>query len=188
MGNKIVFGLENVYIALLTEATGVYGIPEAVPGAMNLTLDPEGELAKVFADNITYATAEANNGYNAELEEALFSDAILASILGWEVDEDTGLVEVLDGTKKPFALLFQIQGDSANRRHVLYKCVASRPSQEHATKGDSVEAATTTLPIAVMPTTIDGRVVVKKSLTRSDNTTVYDAWYTAVVEPNFGVS
>lgn len=54
--NKVKFGLSNVHIAKITEVDGdiTYGEPFAMPGAVSLTADPEGETAKFHADNVVY--------------------------------------------------------------------------------------------------------------------------------------
>ena len=48
MVNKVKFGLCNVHIAPITAVSGAsitYDTPFAIKGAVNLTLDPEGESA-----------------------------------------------------------------------------------------------------------------------------------------------
>mgnify|MGYP003295252270 CR=1 FL=1 len=56
--NKVKFGLSNVHIAKITETAGVitYGTPFAMPGAVSLTADPEGETTPFYADNIKYSS------------------------------------------------------------------------------------------------------------------------------------
>lgn len=186
MGNKVQFGLSNVHVAFLNEGTGVYEAPVAIPGSVKLSLAPEGDESEFYADNIAYFTAASNQGYKGDLEMALVPDAVLADMLGWEVDSKGALVEIADGSQMPFALLFEIEGDANARRCALYKCTASRPNDEHGTKGKSVEPNTQTLPLTVVPTDIDGKLVVKSAIERSvSNATVYDGWYTAVTEPTF---
>ena len=55
MANKIKYGLKNVYYAKITEGTGgtiTYGTPVAIPGAVSMSLDAQGEISKFYADNI----------------------------------------------------------------------------------------------------------------------------------------
>ena len=57
MANKVKFGLSNVHIAPITAVSGAsitYGEPFAIKGAVNLTLDPEGESADFYGDNTKY--------------------------------------------------------------------------------------------------------------------------------------
>ena len=91
--NKIKFGLKGVYYSMLTdEATPTYGTPVAIAGAVTLSADPDGDLMKFYADDMAYAVAASNNGYNATLEMAKIPDTVLAAWLGWDVDADGGLV------------------------------------------------------------------------------------------------
>ena len=41
--NKVKYGLKNVHYAIFNSSTNTYGTPVAVPGAVNLSLSPEGE-------------------------------------------------------------------------------------------------------------------------------------------------
>ena len=57
MANKVKFNLCDVYYALLeknTETTAEYATPVRLPGAVSLSLDPEGEQEPFFADGIEY--------------------------------------------------------------------------------------------------------------------------------------
>lgn len=186
MGNKITYGLEQVHIAFFSSlATGGYEAPIPIPGAVNLTPSPEGSSSTFYADNSDYFIVTSNNGYKADLEVALFPDIVLARILGWEIDDNGMLVEFADSTPEKFALLGQVLGDEKNRRFVYYNCVAERPSDSHATKTETIDPATKTLPITITPIEIDDRKVVKGDLELSStNTVVYDRFFDAVLVPD----
>jgi len=154
MANKVLFGLKSVYAALYTESTGVWATPVAIPGAVNLSLSGEGDSSTFYADDIAYYVANQNNGYTGELEAALIPDALLASILGWEIDDNGVLVEISDAEAVPFALLFEVQGNEADKRYCFYKCTAGRPSIEHSTKNESIEPKTAVLPLTITPVAI----------------------------------
>lgn len=185
MANKVQFGLSNVYVAFLTVATQVYGTPIPIPGAVKLSLTPEGDETEFYADNIAYFTASANQGYKEDLEMALLPDAVLAEMLGWSVDDNGVLVEVADGTQKPFALLFEAEGDVNKKRYVQYNCLAARPQLEHSTKAKAIDPTTQTLPIVVSPIEIDDVLVIKGSA--EPDAAAYAAWFTEVQKPSFTV-
>ena len=68
MGNKVKYNLKNVHAAKLTETvvdtetTFTYGTPRAIPGAVSISLDAEGEMNPFYADNIVYFRTVSNNG------------------------------------------------------------------------------------------------------------------------------
>lgn len=188
--NKVTFGLEKVYVAFLdTDAASppAWETPIAIPGAVRFTPTAVGEESTFYADNGPYYTATSNNGYTAELEMALVPDAIMAEMLGWEVDSTGMVVEVTDGIQKEFALMGQVEGDEKNRRFIYYSCKASRPAKEHNTKGETIEPATDVLELTILPIEVGGRRMVKGTMELSaTNATAYNSFFTAVTLPDFG--
>ena len=95
MANKVKYGLSNVYYAKATidPSTGAatYDTPVAIKGAVNLSLDPQGELSPFYADNIKYYTVNNNSGYEGDLEIALIPDSFRKDILG-EVEDDGSVI------------------------------------------------------------------------------------------------
>ena len=188
MANKVKFGLNNVHIAKITYGTdgnGVptvtYGTPFALPGAVNLTLDAEGETADFYADNTKYFSSAANNGYSGSLEIALINDTFRTDILGETVDSKGALIENKDDTISDFALGFEIDGDAANRRFWYYQVSATRPSNSSQTIETSKTPVTETLNITAAARISDGavRVFMEKS---SGNTTQFNSFFSTVYE------
>ena len=61
MGNKVKYNLKNVHAAKLKETvsssgetTFSYENPKAIPGAVSISLDAEGESTPFYADGIVY--------------------------------------------------------------------------------------------------------------------------------------
>lgn len=184
MANKVKFGLSNVHIAKITYGEGgtiTYGTPFALAGAVNLTLDPEGDAADFYADNTKYFTASANQGYSGSLEIALINDTFRTTILGESVDKNGALIENKDNTISDFALGFQINGDQNDRKYWLYNVSAARPSTSSQTIESSKEPVTDTLDITATARITDGavRVFMEKS---STNETAYNGFFEAVYE------
>ena len=182
--NKVRFGLQNVYIVPFAEG-GEYGSPIKVPGAVSLTTTPEGDSSVFYADNLAYYTAVTNAGYTGELQMAYIpDDAKVAMGLG-VIDKNGAFYEDADLVAKPFALLFEVKGDSRNRRNVFYNVTAARPESEDKTTEDSTEPSTETLAITMIPQDINGKNITKLSIEKSDtNQAVYDKFFTSVVKPD----
>jgi len=188
--NKVTFGLEKVHVAFFDETSPTqpaWETPIPIPGAVRFTPTAVGESTNFYADNTLYFSYTANNGYTAELEMANVPDAILAKMLGWEIDENGALIEVSDAIPKHFALMAQIQGDKRNRRFVFYDCVASRPAKERTTKAESITPNTDVLNLTISPIEIGGKMIVRGEMELSDtNQTEFNNFFSAVYVPDFG--
>lgn len=182
--NKVRFGLSNVHIVPI-EDDG-YGEPIKIPGAVSLTTSPEGESNNFYADNIPFFTAVTNAGYTGELEMALIPDSSKVVMGLGVIDQNGAFVEDADLVAKPFALLYEVNGDARNRRNVFYQVTAARPEEESKTKEDSTEVTTEKLSITMVPKSIGGRNITKLSIEPTEaNKTVYESFYTDVLEPDF---
>ena len=123
MANKVKYGLKNVYYAVATiddtNHSATYGTPVAFPGAVSISLDPEGELTPFRADNIDYWVGNSNNGYSGDLEMAMITDSFRKDVLGYGEDSNGVLLENKDTEAVHFALMFQFEGDEKATRHVI---------------------------------------------------------------------
>lgn len=183
--NKVRFGLSNVAIAMIKD-DGTYDTPVKIPGAVNLSTSPEGDTEKFYADNCAYYTISANAGYTGDLEMALVPDDIKSKIYGWELDKNGALIEDANAVAKPFALLFEVQGDKRARRNVFFNVTATRPEDENATTEESATPTTETVSISMIGQDFNGKTLVRASLEKSEtNAAIYDAFYDAVYTPSF---
>ena len=187
--NKVKFGLSKCYYAEATiDANGeaTYTTPVALPGAVSISLDPRGSLSPFRADNCDYWVGNNNQGYNGDLELAYIPDAFRKAILGDKEDASTGLqYEKVQADVKHFALLFEFLNDAKRTRHVLYNCVASRPSVASQTTDEEIEPQTETLSLTCGSIYVSdpdvAADVVKGKMTEGD--TGYASFFTSVVQP-----
>ena len=181
--NKVKFNIRNVHYAKLTVSeTGevTFAKPVPMPGAVSLSLDPNGEPSVFYADGYAYYTISNNQGYEGDLELALVPESFRTDILKETMDSNSVLIEDATVETEKFALLFEFDGDVKKIRHVLYNCIASRPTIESSTKEDEIEVKTETLYITASP--LSGGYVKART---SDTTTeeAYEGWYQAVYLP-----
>ena len=183
--NKIKYNLKNVHVAKLTvnpDGTYTYGTPKAIPGAVSLTLDAEGDNTPFWADGIVYYRTISNNGYTGSLEMALIPDWFRKEFLQEILDSNGVLVESANLTDQVyFALLFEFDGDVRKIRHVMFKCTASRPSVSSQTKEATITPVTETLNLTA-DARADGLVKAKTGADTSDS--VYENWYLSVYSPS----
>lgn len=107
--NKVKFGLKNVHYALLTDDDGTitYETPVPIPGAVSMSLAPQGETNTFYADNIAYYVSTANNGYQGDLEIAVIPDSFRKDVLG-ETEDETSKVLIENASAEAKPLLCSI--------------------------------------------------------------------------------
>lgn len=188
MSNKIKYGLKNVYYAVATiaaDGSATYAAPVALPGAVSLSMDPQGELTPFHADNIVYYMSSSNNGYEGDLTLAMVPDSFKKDVLGYVEDTKKVLVEDADAEPAHFALLFQFEGDAKAIRRVLYNCVAGRPTDNGNTKEENVSPETDQLSLTattIYNASLDKNVV-KAECNDTTDADVYAGWFTNVYIP-----
>lgn len=188
MANKIKYGLSNVYYAIGTPGsnnTMTYSTPVAFPGAVSLSLDPQGDNVNFYADNIVYWVSNGANGYTGSLEVARVIDSFKEDVLGMIKDGKNVLVEDQNAQIVHFALLFQFEGDEKATKHVMYNCTVGRPTTSGETKGETIEPQTESLDLTVASiysAALDTEIVKAEANASSDSTT-YSGWTSAVYLP-----
>lgn len=185
MANKIKYGISKCYYAVATDdGAGVltYDTPVALPGAVSISAEAQGDSNNFFADNIIYFSSTANNGYQGDLELALLPDSFRTDVLGEVLDAKGFYTEKANAPTVEFALLFQFEGDESATRHCMYRCVASRPATNGSTKEESIEPQTESLTITAMPRIKDALVKARCPYSTSTSSS-YATWFSAVQEP-----
>ena len=89
--NKVKFNICNVHYALLTLGTDgavSFGTPVPMPGAVSLSLDPNGEPSNFYADGYAYYTVSNNMGYEGDLELAMVPESFRTDVLKESLDEN----------------------------------------------------------------------------------------------------
>lgn len=180
--NKVQFNLKNVHYAVMLTSgeSPTWDTPVAVPGAVTLTLDPQGDTSTFYADGIAYYVSVANNGYSGDLEMARIPDQMLQDIWGFTEDEtDKVITENSNVEPKSFALLYQIDGDADNQYYCLYNCTGTRPGIGSTTNTETKEPQTQTSTITAVSLN-DGKVLARTTAQSPEN--VKTAWFTKVYE------
>ncbi len=175
--NKITFGLSNVHVWPILETseegTPTYGPVIVMPGATEMSLDAEGSSDPFYADDGVYYQGVANNGYSGSITFADLPDEFLTEVMGEIVDKNGAKFENADTQPKEFATAFEFKGDAARRRHLFYRCKATRPSVGSSTKEDKIEPNTQELSFTASPRIDNGYVKARAE----EGDAAYANWY-----------
>lgn len=188
--NKVNFGIENVYYAVLTEGTtNSWATPVHVPGAVSITLDSNTTSTPFYADNITYYSSFANNGYTGTLEMARIPESMLKDIWGIEEDNTDKVIFEKSGVQpKPFALLFEKDGDQQDDLYCLYRVIpTSKPTEGTSTIEDSATPVTQSFEFNALPLvtgTTKQLNLISVRTAADTTTTTRNAWYSTVKVPS----
>lgn len=177
MANKVKFGLKNVHVWPITTDTAesvVFGEVIKVPGAVNLSLDAEGDSNEFYADDVVYWSEFSNNGYSGDLEIALIPEDFEVEILGNVRDSNGAIIEKADAKSVPYAMAFEFDGDQNKTRHILYHVTSSRPSIQGQTKESQTNPTTDTISMKAIAAT-DTKAVKAKL---AEGQTGYDEFFT----------
>lgn len=191
--NKIKYGLRNVYYAIATIAdngSATFATPVRIPGAVNLSLEPQGDREPFYADDVEYFTSISNTGYEGDLEIAKVPESFEKNVLKAIEDSNGVIFEDVAPEIVHFALLFQFAGDKHNIRHCVYNCTAMRPTIESETKGENIEPKTETLSLragSIYIPSLD-KDIVKARTAKDTDEGIYSAWFDAVTLPDSGES
>lgn len=170
--NKVRYGLSNVYVGTVTmgDGTPTFSVPKSYPGAVNMTLDAEGEQSIFYADNIAYYVTNSNNGYTGELEMAYLYDWFETEYLGNKESQEGMIVETSDVPTQMAYIMFQFEGDVNATKYIIYNATFSRPSLEGSTQEDTTEPNTTTIPFTSVPLVTEfGKIVRAKVPSTASN-------------------
>lgn len=177
--NKVRYGLSNVHIGTVTisEGTPQFSVPKAYPGAVNMTLDAEGEQSVFYADNTAYYVTNSNNGYTGELEMTYLYDWFEKEYLGNKESNEGMIVETSDAPTQKAYMMFQFEGDVNAVKYIVYNLTFGRPSLEGNTQEDTTEPNTTTIPFTSVPLVTEFGKIVRAKVPKT--ATNYETLYTS---------
>lgn len=145
--NGIQFGLECTGYRVEYD-DGTYGPEKPIDWPVNLTLDPQSQVLKFYANDRLAASVETDDGFSGSLEALYFPDDFLVDVLGQVRDSDGAILAGGGAISKYFALHYMFKGDKFNKKRWACHCKAAPPTGSHTTtEGSSINADHETIQI-----------------------------------------
>ena len=184
---KIRFGVSEVAFAPYDDTTSKYDAWIDLPGATQLTLNPEGSTQSVYADNIVYYTGTKNSGYTGTITLVDIPDTLRTTVFG-EGSKDGMVYETTDALPKSGCLRFKVDGNIRNERTELLNTTLSRPSGDNSTNENSLSVKNFSMDFTAIgrDLTVDKATKNVVKVTVEDSTegkASYDKMLTEVVTP-----
>lgn len=179
--DKVKFGISDMHYAVITDSG--YGTVKEHPGAVNLTLQAEGEKFNYPADNNNdFYKVYDNNGYTGSIEVARLRDEFRVDVLREQLDSVAKtLLEKADGQEAVhFAFGCKINGPKYPTYIWFYNCTAERPGLSANTTGETAEPDSDTVNIECRKDSA-GKVCVKSTCNTPD--AVIEGWFSSVFDP-----
>ncbi len=178
--NRVKYRLKRLYYAPATidETSGdiSYAAPIRMKDAVSISLSPKGDLIVVYADAQEIMLGRDNAGYDGEAELLRIPESFEVDCLGATKNEDGTIEENDNDNSKPFALLFEFEGDVKAIRHCMFLCYASKQTVDG---GNSESKTPTNDKIAIKcRARADGKIKTKTGDTTPAE--VYENWYSQV--------
>lgn len=145
MGNKVEFGLKNLYMGTYTVGTDgkvTLGTPMRVPGAVSYSPEEKSELSTFHADDTGYYSSYSGGTIEGDLEVAKFTEEFKKEFLAYAELADGGIAQI-KGAKKPNVYqIFEVDGDAEKRRIIMYNGTLGAIKREYKTKEGSNDPVT----------------------------------------------
>ena len=153
--------------------------PVALPGAIRLSREPVTDEVKIVPDipgaPVEYVAGYHDKGIKLDLEIVALPQAFLTDVLGYALID--GVLIEGEHPFVHFALLYETQNAGGEPvRHSYLDCVCRKPKFDVTTLSRSPKIDTRKLEL-IANKDIFGTMKYKKSVTASQNSTVYNNWF-----------
>lgn len=175
---KRIQGLKNIHVAKITE--GSYGVPVAITGAKEISVELSYEEVTMYADDaIDYMDYIFSGGSGSLSVTGLSADEY--ELLFGATKEDGGVVVKSTDVSPEMALLFENDklGVNGKRLYVLYAVKFAPPSISSKTKEGSVSDEAVELSFTVRELS-NGKIFKFVDTDNEDAEGLEDTWFTSV--------
>lgn len=184
-------GVRNLhYFKMLTDTTtgATYSAPVAVPGTVNIDINPATDNATLYADDGPYEAATSLGQISVSIELADLPKAVQADLLGHTIDTNTDALVSKSTDAAPYVgIAFESEKANGQIRYVkLAKGKFAEPEDNFQTKGESIEFQTSTITANFVVRVYDKEW---KQIIDSDDTgdhvaATIAAWYDYMLPPS----
>lgn len=154
------FGVKNAHLARLTnEDTFEYEKPIHIPGTVEIKIAPSIEQSTSHGDNDTWLEKYQDNGGSItwsiyDIESTPELRALLADIIGFDIDAKGRLLATSGKPPKPFAFMCEQPGHVVGKRRCIYRCMCKPASVDAKTLEEKPDITQLDYEITFRPVTL----------------------------------
>lgn len=154
------FGVKNAHLARLTnEDTFEYEKPIHIPGTVEIKIAPSIEQSTSHGDNDTWLEKYQDNSGSItwsiyDIESTPELRALLADIIGFDIDAKGRLLATSGKTPKPFAFMCEQPGHVVGKRRCIYRCMCKPASVDAKTLEEKPDITQLDYEITFRPVTL----------------------------------
>lgn len=184
-------GMDKLYYATITDGTGgeTYGTPALIGKAMSADLSVNYAEAELYGDDILAESVREFQSGTLTLGTTNLDSGVVAALTGARVDSKGVLVDANEDERPYVAIGFRAKKSNGDYKYVwLYRVQFTVPTENAATKGNSITFATPTIEGKIFPRLkLNGdkhpwKASIDESESGADATTI-TGWFSAVYEP-----
>lgn len=152
MANKVEFGISKLHVGTYSvsdEGVVSLGTPYAQKGAVHVSVEPNGDTNKFYADNVVYYSSKSAQGFEGEIEVAKFDDDFKTKFLNAVELDDGGIADIKGAAQTPVYFMFETDGDAEKRRVIVYNVTLGDIQREYNTIEEDREPVTEKIDITV---------------------------------------
>lgn len=160
--NKVLMGFSDLYVGTFEIINGAaqMGAPYHQAGAVGFSPEDSAEKNDFYADNLAYYTSYSSGVREGDIVVAMFDDEFKEQFLNYRRLADGGLAQIKNAKTPNVYAAWEVQGDVAPMRVIMYNGSLGSINREYSTLEDTKTPVTESLGSTFVGDPITGITIV----------------------------